>query len=209
MIRSGSYQTVLLLAVDLFSRIVNWRDRNTSILFGDGAGAVVLQSQAQPAGLLADVLGAAGKNEHLMFIEAGGTRSPLNAEALEKGQHLFTMRGPEVFKQAVRAMSESSLQALAKADLTIEQIKLVIPHQANLRIIEAVAERLAVPMERVFVNIERYGNTSAASVPIALCEAADQGLLHEGDNLLLTSFGGGLSWASGVVRWGNNGKNRR
>lgn len=209
MIRSGGYQTVLLLAVDLFSRIVNWRDRNTSILFGDGAGAVVLQAQTQPAGLLADVLGAAGKNEHLMFIEAGGTRSPLNAEALEKGQHLFTMRGPEVFKQAVRAMSESSLQALAKADLTSEQVKLVIPHQANLRIIEAVAERLKMPMERVFVNIERYGNTSAASVPIALCEAADQGLLHEGDNLLLTTFGGGLSWASGVVRWGNTGKNRR
>jgi 3-oxoacyl-[acyl-carrier-protein] synthase-3 len=202
MIQSGAHHTVLLVAADLFSHIVNWEDRGTCILFGDGAGAVVLRASDQPLGLLSSVLGSRGEDEDLMMIEAGGTRVPLTPELLEQHRHCFMMQGREVYRHAVREMYDSSVQAVAKAGITIDDVRLVIPHQANLRIIEALAKRLDISMERIVVNIDHYGNTSAASVPIALYEAAEQGRLHDGDYVLLTAFGGGLSWASTVIRWG-------
>jgi 3-oxoacyl-[acyl-carrier-protein] synthase-3 len=150
------------------------------------------------------VLGASGKDEDLMAVDAGGTRLPATPELLEQGRQYVYMNGREIFKLAVRGMGDSSLQAIADAGLTPDDIDLVIPHQANIRIIEATAKRLDVPMERVFVNIDRYGNTSAGTIPIALVEAAEQGRLKDGDNVLLTAFGGGLTWASAVVRWGRS-----
>ncbi|NJP05187.1 MAG: ketoacyl-ACP synthase III [Chloroflexaceae bacterium] len=202
MIQSGAHQTILLVAADLFSHILNWHDRNTCVLFGDGAGAVVLQQRDQPLGLLSAVLGSAGEYESLMLIERGGTRQPLSAENSHLQDRYFSMHGREVFKHAIREMALSSQQAIEEAGLQPDAINLIIPHQANLRIIEVLIKRLEIPFKRVFVNLERYGNTSAASVPIALCEAVEQGQLHDGDHVLLTSFGGGFTWASAVVRWG-------
>jgi 3-oxoacyl-[acyl-carrier-protein] synthase-3 len=203
MIRSGAARNILFIAADIFTHYINWRDRNTCVLFGDGAGAVVLQPSDEPYGQLACVLGASGKDEDLMAVDAGGTRLPATPELLEQGRQYVYMNGREIFKLAVRGMGDSSLQALAVAGLTTEDIALVVPHQANARIIEATARRLDVPMERVFVNLDRYGNTSAATIPIALVEAAQQGRIKDGDNILLTAFGGGLTWASAVIRWGH------
>lgn len=205
MIRAGTARNVLFIAADVFTHYINWHDRNTCILFGDGAGAVVLQPSETPAGMLSSVLGAAGEHEDLMAVDAGGTRLPATPELLEQGRQYVYMEGREIFKLAVRGMGDSSLQALAEAGVAIDDIKLVVPHQANVRIIDATAKRLGVPLDRFYVNIDRYGNTSAASIPIALAEAADRGLLAPGDYVLLTAFGGGLTWASSVVRWGNSG----
>lgn len=202
MVQSGAASNVLFIAADVFTHFINWNDRNTCVLFGDGAGALVLQRSAQPLGLLSCVMGADGANEDLMAVEVGGTRLPATPELLEQGRQFVTMNGREIFKLAVRGMGDSSLQALQNANLTLDDISLVVPHQANLRIIEATAKRLNLPMDRMMVNIDRYGNTSAATIPIALVEAAAQGRLKDGDNLLVTAFGGGLTWASAVVRWG-------
>lgn len=202
MVRSGASQTLLLIAADVFTHLIDWQDRNTCVLFGDGAGAVVLQASSQPHGPLACNIGAWGEGEALMAVDAGGTRMPANAALLEQRRQYVYMNGREIFKHAVRGMCESSEQAIAEAGLQLDDIALVVPHQANLRIIEAVAKRLELPIERFFVNLDRYGNTSAASVPIALYEAVEQGRVRAGDHVLLTSFGGGLTWASSVVRWG-------
>lgn len=202
MIRSGMHRKVLLVAADIFTHYINWNDRNTCILFGDGAGAVVLEATDQPYGLLSSVMGAWGEGEDLMAVEAGGTRLPATPETLDKGQQYVYMQGREIFKHAVRGMGDSSLQVISEAGLSPDQIELIIPHQANIRIIEATAKRLDLSMDRVFVNLDRYGNTSAASVPIALYEAVSSGRLQQGSHVLLTSFGGGLTWASGVLRWG-------
>jgi 3-oxoacyl-[acyl-carrier-protein] synthase III len=202
LIRSGASKTTLLIACDIFTHLLNWQDRNTCVLFGDGAGAVVLQATSEPLGVLAATMGAWGEGEDLMAAEAGGTRMPLTAELIEQQKHKVTMNGREVFKHAVREMTDSSLRVIAEAGLTIDDIALVVPHQANVRIIDATGKRLEIDPERVFVNIAQYGNTSAASVPIALCEAAEQGRIKAGEHVLLTAFGGGLTWASAVVRWG-------
>jgi 3-oxoacyl-[acyl-carrier-protein] synthase-3 len=201
-IRSGMHQTVLLVACDLFSHILNWDDRNTCVLFGDGAGAVVLQATSKRLGVVSQMLRSKGELEDIMRIEAGGTRMPLSAELLGQPQQYFAMQGREVFKHAVREMADSALRVVAEAGLQMDDISLVIPHQANLRIIEALAKRLNVSQERFFVNLDYYGNTSAASVPLALCEAVAQGRVRNGDDILLTAAGGGLTWASSVVRWG-------
>ncbi len=202
MIRSGAHRNVLLVAADIFTHFINWQDRNTSVLFGDGAGAVLLQATSQPLGMLSANLGSWGEGEDLMAVDAGGTRMPATPELLTAGRQYVYMHGREIFKHAVRGMAESSQTVIAEAGLTADDIGLVVPHQANLRIIDAVARRLEFDSERVFVNLERYGNTSAASVPIAICEAVEQERIRPGDNVLLTSFGGGLTWASAVLRWG-------
>jgi 3-oxoacyl-[acyl-carrier-protein] synthase-3 len=202
LIQSGMSSTLLLIAADVFTHLIDWTDRNTCVLFGDGAGAVVLQVSDQPYGLLASQLGSWGEGETLMAVDAGGTRLPLTAELLEARRQYVYMHGREIFKHAVREMSESSQQVLQTAGLSINDVALVVPHQANARIIDAVAKRLEVAPERVYMNLDRYGNTSAASVPIALCEAVDRGRVAAGDYVLLTAFGGGLTWASAVVRWG-------
>lgn len=202
MIRSGAARNVLFISADVFTHYINWNDRNTCVLFGDGAGAVVLQPSDERYGQLSSVLGASGKDEDLMAVDAGGTRLPATPELLEQGRQYVYMNGREIFKLAVRGMSDSSVQALREAGVAKDEIALVVPHQANLRIIDATAKRLDVPMDRVFVNLDRYGNTSAATIPIALAEAADQGRLKPGDYVLVTAFGGGLTWASSVIRWG-------
>ncbi len=205
MIRSGAARNVLFIAADVFTHYLNWQDRNTCVLFGDGAGAVVLQPSDEPYGELACDLGSAGEHEGLLVVEAGGTRLPLTPELAEQGKQYVSMNGREVFKLAVRGMGDSSQRALGMLGLTTDDIALVVPHQANIRIIEAVAKRLDLPQERMFVNLDKYGNTSAATIPIALVEAAEQGRIRPGDHVLLTAFGGGLTWGSSVVRWGRPG----
>ncbi len=176
-------------------------DRSTNVLFGDGAGAVVLVPDSEP-NLLAWDLACDGSTAHLLSIPGGGSRRPLTLETLAAGEQWLRMDGKEVYRKAVRAIVESAEITLAAAGLTAADIALFVPHQANLRIIDAAASRLGFPAERVFVNIERYGNTSAASVPIALAEAADDGRLHDGDLVLMSGFGAGMSWASVILRWG-------
>lgn len=202
MVRSGMHQNVLLVATDIFTHLINWQDRNTCILFGDGAGAVVLQATDQPLGLLSSAVGAWGEGEDLMAADAGGTRMPATPELISAGRQYVYMNGREIFKHAVREMSDSSHDVIAAAGLAPDDIRLIVPHQANVRIIEALARRLEMPLDRILVNLDHYGNTSAASVPIALCEAVETDRLHDGDHVLLTAFGGGLTWASAVVRWG-------
>ncbi len=202
LVKSGMSRSVLLIAADIFTHFIDWNDRNTCVLFGDGAGAVLLQATYQPRGLLASNIGSWGEGETLMAVDAGGTRQPASAELLAAGRQYVYMNGREIFRHAVRGMAESSERAVADAGLTLDDVALVVPHQANVRIIEAVARRLGVPMERFFVNLDRYGNTSAASVPIALYEAAQQGRVKAGDLVLLTAFGGGLTWGSALLRWG-------
>lgn len=202
MIRSGMARRILFLAADVFTHYINWQDRNTCVLFGDGAGAVVLEASTEPYGLLTHQLAADGAHEDLMAVEAGGTRMPLTPELHVQGAQYVTMNGREIFKLAVRGMADSSVQVVEQAGLRLDDIALVVPHQANLRIIEAMAKRLELPMDRCFVNLDRYGNTSAATIPIALVEAVQQQRLRDGDHVLLTAFGGGLTWASAVIRWG-------
>lgn len=202
-IETGAYRCALVIGADILSRQVNWEDRATCVLFGDGAGAVVLTPVEEPYGVLSGVLGADGTGVPLLHIPAGGTREPLSPKAIKQKRHTIHMRGREVFKFAVTIIGEVSLQALEKAGITSEQVSLFVPHQANIRIIQAAAERLNLPMERVFVNVDRYGNTSAASIPIALYEAWVQGRLKRDDVVVIVGFGAGLTWGACVVRWVN------
>jgi len=201
-VKAGTSKTALVIGTDTLSRFINYTDRNTCILFGDGAGAVVLQASERPTGVLSIDLGALVNTGDLLEIPAGGGACPATHESIDRGLHYMTMQGREVFKHAVRAMGDSSAKVIAEAGLEPTEVMLLIPHQANLRIIEATAKRLSLPMERVFVNIDRYGNTSAATIPIAMCEAVAEGRLRPGDVTVLTAFGGGLTWGSAVVRWG-------
>ncbi len=202
LIRSGAYDNVLVVATETLSRIINWRDRNTCVLFGDGAGAVVLRATPRRRGLLTHTLGAYGAGKDLLIQPAGGSAQPADAETVASGQHYLHMKGNEVFRFAVRMMGESSREVLEKAGLGLDDVRLFVPHQANLRIINALAEKMNLPMERVYINLPRYGNMSAATIPVALCEAAEEGLLREEDVVVTTAFGAGLTWAAGVVVWG-------
>ncbi|GBC94418.1 3-oxoacyl-[acyl-carrier-protein] synthase 3 [bacterium HR16] len=200
-VETGAYRCVLVIGADILSRQVNWEDRATCVLFGDGAGAVILAPVEEPYGVLAGVLGADGTGAPLLNVPAGGTREPLSPEVIARKRHTIQMRGREVFKFAVTIMGEVAVQALEKAGIPPEEVSLFIPHQANIRIIQAAAERLNLPMERVFVNVDRYGNTSAASIPIALYEAWAQGRLKKGDVAVVVGFGAGLTWGACVLRW--------
>jgi 3-oxoacyl-[acyl-carrier-protein] synthase-3 len=200
-IQAGTYRRVLVVAGETLSRFVDWQDRRTCVLFGDGAGAVVLEATEQPSGPLGSVLGCHGDVEHLLAIEGGGSAKPASVATVEAGEHYLTMRGHEVFKFAVRSMIQAAGEALARADRTFTDLRMVIPHQANVRILKASQEALALPWEKFFVNVDRYGNTGAASVPIALSEYLTTGAVQPGDNLLLVAFGGGLTWAATVVGW--------
>lgn len=202
-VKAGTAKTALVVGVDTLSRFMDYADRNTCILFGDGAGAVVVQPSDKPTGVLSVDLGALPGTGDLLEIHGGGSAYPASAETVAARQHFVTMQGREVFKLAVRAMGDSSAKVIAEAGLEPDDIALLIPHQANLRIIEAMAKRLNLPMERVFVNIDRYGNTSAATIPIGMCEAVDAGRLRSGDAVVITAFGGGLTWGSAVVKWGS------
>lgn len=200
-IQSGLYRHVLVVGADALSRMVNWKDRSTCVLFGDGAGAAVLGPVPEGAGMLSFDLGSDGSGAELLCVEAGGSRLPATAETVEKMQHTIRMNGSEVFKFAVRAIEESTRRALDRAGLTTDDVDCFIAHQANLRILDAAAKRLELPPQRVFTNVHKYGNTSAASVPIAMVEALAEGRFGPGDTLALVGFGAGLSWASTIMTW--------
>ena len=197
-ISGGVYQKVLVVGADVYSRLLNWQDRSTCVLFGDGAGAAVIQASSEPGGILSAVMG----NDHCgtdYVYTPGISASPLDETAA--GGNFLVMNGAQVFKTGVRVMTDSTRQALDMAGITADAIDLFIPHQANLRIMRSVSESLGVPEEKVFVNVDRYGNTAGASIPIALCEAAESGRLHEGDVVALCAAGAGISWAAMVMEW--------
>jgi 3-oxoacyl-[acyl-carrier-protein] synthase III len=200
MVATGAFRPVLVIGAETLTRVVDPLDRSTVILFGDGAGAVVL-APSDDVGLLAWDLGCDGSLTGLLGIPAGGSRLPTSDETVAGGEHWLKMDGREVFRRAVRVIVDSARLTLEQAGVTADDIALFVPHQANLRIIDSAATKLGLPPERTFVNIDRYGNTSAASVPIALAEAGEEGRLHDGDLVLLSGFGAGMSWASAVVRW--------
>jgi len=198
-IEAGRAEQVLVIGADELSIHLDWRDRSTCVLFGDGAGAVLLRAAAGP-GILASTMGSDGSGADLLMIP-GGARLPVNGNGRGNGGRYLKMNGPQIFRWATQMMSRAAEDVIHTSGLKPEQIDLFIPHQANLRIIEATAKRLGLPEDRVFANVERYGNTSAASIPIALCEALAAGRIDRGDNIVLTSFGGGLSWAALALRW--------
>jgi 3-oxoacyl-[acyl-carrier-protein] synthase-3 len=201
MISSGTVQNAVVIGAETLSRLLNFQDRTTCVLFGDGAGAVVMEASNASVGVEAVVLHSEGSKGELLMVRGGATRVPATKETVERGEHFITMQGGEVFKLAVKSMADAAEEALVEAGLGLDDIALMIPHQANVRIIDGVAKRLHFPMEKVFVNIQRYGNTSAASIPIAICEAEAQGRLRRGDKILLVAFGGGFTWGAAVMEW--------
>lgn len=202
LVESGAHQRVLLVGVEVLSRILDWTDRSTCVLLGDGAGAVVVGAAQRPdQGVLASRIESDGNKADLLKLPGGGSRHPASEETLREGMHYFKMNGRETFKNATRLMGDSVQQVLAAAGLGLGDVDLLIPHQANLRIITALAKSLEVPMEKVFTNVQRYGNTSSASIPIALSEAVDAGLIQPGMVILMAAFGAGLTWGSTVLRW--------
>lgn len=200
-IRSGSLNNVLVIGSETLSRFVDWEDRGTCILFGDGAGAFVLEARESPGGVLSCVMRSDGSGGSLLAIPAGGSRHPASLETVHKRQHLIQMNGREVFRFATRVMASATREAAKHASLDLDDIELIVPHQANLRIIEAAARGLRMPMDRFMMNIDRYGNTSSASIPIAVCEAVECGRVHPGDHLVLVGFGAGLTWGALALQW--------
>jgi 3-oxoacyl-[acyl-carrier-protein] synthase III len=201
LIAAGTYRHCLVVGAETLSRITDWTDRNTCVLFGDGAGAVVLQANGAPGGILSSVLGADGSGKDLLFQPAGGSARPASIETVQARQHTVQMDGRQVFRFATRIMPHASRRVLSRAGVTVEDVSLVIPHQANDRILQAAARNLGIDEERIFSNLSWYGNTSSASIPMALCEAIEQGLVKRDDLLLLVGFGAGLTWAAAAIRW--------
>ncbi len=201
LILNGTAKRILLIGGEMLTRVSDYKNRNTCVLFGDGAGAVILEESDDEAGMLSSYWKADGKLGDLLYQPAGGTRIPPSIEALEKGLHYLTMKGNEVFKHAVKCMGEAALEALKSAGLKREAIDHFIPHQANIRIIDATGRRLKVPKEKVYSNIERYGNVSVASIPICLHELKEDGKLKKGNIIVMDAFGAGFTWAAVVYRW--------
>lgn len=199
-IKSGMYKNVLIVGSDLITSYIDWTDRSTCVLFGDGAGAAVV-TEVSKGGILASSIGSDGRYADLLKITCGGSRFPATSKTIEDKGHYLQMSGGEVFKLAVRGMSDAVAEALKKSGVTADEIKCFVPHQANLRIIDAVAERMHFPKEKIFINLEKYGNTSAASCAIALCEALEQGKFSKGDKIVIATFGSGLVWGATVVEW--------
>ncbi|ADM69683.2 MULTISPECIES: beta-ketoacyl-ACP synthase III [Paenibacillus] len=200
-IKTGIYNNALIIGADCLSRITDYTDRNTCVLFGDGAGAVVIGEVPEGRGFQSFDLGAEGAGGSLLKLEAGGSRLPASADTLENKQHYIYMNGREVFKFAVRVMGTATVDVLEKAGLSKDDIDLFVPHQANVRIIQSAMQRLDLPEEKVVVNVHKYANTSAASIPLALVEAAEEGRMKEGDRVLMVGFGGGLTWGASVLVW--------
>jgi len=197
-----AYKKVLVIGAETLTRIIDWQDRATCVLFGDGAGAAVLSYDESEFGILDSVIGGDGNLSDLLYLPAGGSRLPATKETVEKRMHFVRMKGREVFRHAVIRMGEAATEVLEKASVSPDRIDWLVPHQANLRIIDALRERLQLPKEKVYVNIEKFGNTSAASIPIALTEMRKNGLLKRGQLVLMVSFGAGFTWAATLVRWG-------
>ncbi len=200
-VRSGMYENVLVVGAELLTRVMDWQDRSICVLLGDGAGAAVVSPQGDRGRILGSKLHADGTYGELLWMPAGGTRMPATIETVEKRLHYYLMRGNELFKIAVKCMAEATGELLQELGMANEDIDWVIPHQANMRILQALAKRLRVSWERVVVNIQRYGNTSAASIPLAFREALDDGRIKKGDKILLVSFGGGLTWGALMIEW--------
>lgn len=199
-IKSGKYKKVLVVGAEVLSKFTDWQDRTTCVLLGDGAGAAVLAPD-HGRGILSVDIYSDGRFWDLLHVPAGGSLAPASKETVEKRLHYIKMKGNETFKIAVRTLENLVVETLKKNNLKPSQLSLLIPHQANLRIIKATAERLGLPMERVVVNLTRYGNTSAASIPVALDEALEEGRIKEGDYVMLEAFGGGLTWGSALIKW--------
>ena len=200
-IQNGIYKTTLVIGAETFSRILDWQDRNTCVLLGDGAGAIVLKEVENGKGILSVHLGADGTGADLLKQPAGGSRLPASHETVKQRLHYLKMNGREVYKFAAKSMVETVTNGLSKIGLSPKDIDLLIPHQANIRILECVAKKLNLPMEKVFINIDRYGNTSAASIPIALSEAVEQKRIKKDDIVALVSFGSGLTWGASIIKW--------
>lgn len=199
---AGLAERVLVVGADTLSRITNWKDRATCVLFGDSAGAAVVVPSDGQRGMLSFWLGADGAGGSLLSLPAGGSRLPASYETVERAQHTIHMNGPEVFKFASRIIPRAIEEACQRAGVSVDEVDLFIPHQANVRIIQAAAERLGQPLEKFYVNVHKYGNTSSASVPVALYEAVDEGRVRPGDLVVLVAFGGGLTWGACALRWG-------
>ena len=200
-IMTGSINNALVIGAETLSRFVDWEDRGTCVLFGDGAGAFVLQASERPGGVLSAVMRSDGSGGNLLSIPAGGSRHPTTHETVSKKMHTIQMNGREIFRFATRAMAGVTRDVVERAGLEMDDIELVVPHQANERIIEAAARGLGLPMDRFMLNIDRYGNTSSASIPIATCEAIERGRVRAGDHLVLVAFGGGLTWGALALQW--------
>ena len=200
-ITSHTYNTVLVIGAEKLSSIVDWKDRNTCVLFGDGAGAAILRHRGGSHGVITTHMGSDGNFSDILYIPGGGCRYPVTSENVDQRLNSIKMNGKETYKQAVTAMMNAANTALTQAGLTTNDLACIIPHQANMRIIEAIADRMKLPMEKFMVNLDRFGNTSAAAVAIALDEANRTGRMKEGDYILLVVFGGGLTWASSVIQW--------
>lgn len=208
-IRSGSVKNAVVIGAETLSRLVNWKDRNTCILFGDGAGAFVLQAGDEPSGVLSTIMRSDGSGGDLLIVPAGGSRCPASFNTVQQDLHYIQMNGREVFRFATRVMAQATGEVLKKARLTLEDIKVLIPHQANGRIIEAAARGLDISLDRCVINLDRYGNTSTASIPIAACEAARDGRIRAGDKVVFVGFGAGLTWGAAVAQWGEPMTTRR
>lgn len=200
-IKTGSIKTALVIGAETLSRLVNWRDRSTCILFGDGAGAFVLQGSEEPGGVLSSLLRSDGSGGDLLSIPAGGSVLPASPHSVGNGLHYIQMNGREVFRFATRVMAKATEQVVEAAGLTVEDINLIVPHQANYRIIEAAAKGLKLPMDKFVINLDRYGNTSTASIPIAVCEAIEAGRINRDDKLVVVGFGAGLTWGAAALHW--------
>lgn len=199
-IATGAYRTILVIGVEVLSKFTNWEDRSTCVLFGDAAGAVIVQATEEPCGLHGFVLGSDGSQAEHIMMRAGGTVEPFSEEVLASKRHLLYMNGRQVFRFASRVVGQACHQALEKAGMTLNDVDWIIPHQANLRIIQAAARDMNLPLSRFIVNIDRYGNTSAASIPLALAEHLDNGRIQPGDTGIFVSFGAGLTWGAMVVQ---------
>ncbi len=202
-IAAGQAESVLVVGAETLSRIIDWTDRATCVLFGDAAAAVVLRPCSSDEGFLAFHLGSDGSGGALICQPAGGSRRPASADTVAAREHYIKMNGREVYKFAVRAIPRAIERVAAQAGIRVEDVDCFVPHQANIRIIEAAAKRLGQPLDRFFINVDRYGNTSSASVPVALYEAAAQGRIRAGDLIIFVAFGGGLTWGAGAMRWTN------
>jgi 3-oxoacyl-[acyl-carrier-protein] synthase-3 len=201
LVAGGRYQNALVIGAETLSRITDYTDRTTCILFGDGAGAVVLQASDVPGGVLSSELGADGSGGELLILRGGGSANPATSDSVTRRLHFIQMQGRQVFRFATRVMAEASRKALDRAELQVEDVTLFVPHQANDRILQAAARGLGIAEERMFSNLARYGNTSSASIPIALCEAIGQGKVKRDDLIVCVGFGAGLTWAAAAIRW--------
>lgn len=202
MLQSGNYKHALIIGSEKMSSILDWEDRETCVLFGDGAGAAVLSCSETPdIGIIDNILAVDGSNPDLLYTPAGGSVQAIDAEALAQRDNFLKMKGKEVFKSAVRRMAEISDKILEQNNISVNDIACIIPHQANIRIIDSLAKHMGVPTDKCFLNIDRYGNTSAASIPIALHEAKNSNRFKKGDYILLVAFGAGLTWAASLIKW--------